>query len=192
MAVILWMSSDDFSSTRTGSTLGALLAWAAPWLSPAEINMLHGLGRKLAHFTAYAILALLWFRALLRDTALTRGAAAAAAFAISLAWASVDEIRQHFVPSRAGTLGDVAIDAVGSAVALGFAYRNWVQAARVLGLTLLWFAAVGGIAMLAVNGATGVPSGALWFTAPAAALVLAARYWWRPRRWGGPPRRSLP
>ncbi|MGH7335923.1 MAG: VanZ family protein [Candidatus Rokuibacteriota bacterium] len=177
MAVILWLSSDHFSSVHTVSVVGTLLAWAAPWLSPAEITMLHGLGRKLAHLTAYGILALLWLRALLRDTGLTRGAAAGVAFAISVTWAGVDEIRQHFVPSRSGTIGDVAIDAAGSALALGFAHRSWPQVARALGLILLWFATVGGAAVLAVNLATGVPSGVLWLTTPTAALVLAARHW---------------
>jgi VanZ family protein len=181
MVIILWMSSGQFSSDRTGSAIGAILGWVAPWLSSAEIQTLHGLGRKLAHLISYAILALLWFRALVRDTALARGAAALLAFAVSVTWAGVDEVRQSFVPSREGSIGHVALDAVGSAIALGFAYRDWVRAAYVLGLILLWFAAVGGLAMLAVNLATGVSSGVLWFTVPTAALVLVAHYWWLPR-----------
>lgn len=185
MAVILWMSSGYFSSVHTGSVLAALLAWTAPWLTPGEVNVLHALARKLAHLTTYGILALLWLRAFLRDTALTRGAAVASAFAISVAWAGVDEVRQHFVPSRSGTIGDVAIDAVGSAVALGFAHWRWLQVARVLGLMLLWFAAVGGAAALTMNLVSGVPSGLLWLTAPIAALVLAARHCGLPKRSGG-------
>jgi VanZ family protein len=180
MVIILWMSSDQFSSTHTGSTLGAFLAWVAPWLRPADVNLLHGLVRKLAHLTAYGMLALLWLRAFRRDTGLSRGAAAGVAFAISVAWAGVDEVRQHFVPSRTGTIGDVAIDAAGSALALGFAgfaHQGWLRVASVLGLILLWVAAVGGAAILAVNFSTSVPSGLLWLTTPTAALVLAARHW---------------
>jgi VanZ family protein len=177
MAVILWLSSDHFSSAHTGEAFGAILAWVAPWLSPAEVDILHGLGRKLAHLTAYGILALLWLRAFQRDTALTRGTAAAGAFLISISWAGVDEFRQHFVPSRAGTVGDVVIDAAGSALALALAHWRWPQLARVFGLALLWFAAVGGAAVLAVNLASGVSSGLLWLTTPTAVLLLAGRRW---------------
>ena len=177
MVIILWMSSDQFSSAHTGSALGAFLAWAAPWLTPAEVNLFHGLGRKLGHLTTYGILALLWLRALVRDTGLTRGAAVGLAFAISVAWAGVDEVRQHFVPSRTGTIGDVAIDAAGSALALGFTHRSWPQVASLLGLILLWVATIGGAAILAVNLSTSVPSGLLWLTTPTAALALAARHW---------------
>jgi hypothetical protein len=46
---------------------------------------------------------------------------------------------------------------------------------------LLWLAAAGGAVALAVNYATGVPSGHLWVTVPAAALVLAARHRWSRR-----------
>jgi VanZ family protein len=177
MVVILILSSGSFSSARTGNTLSVVLAWTAPWLTPGDVAFLHPIVRKLAHLTVYAILALLWFRAFLRDTALTRGRAGACAFAISVAWAGVDELSQHFEPSRAGALGDVAIDALGSAVALGVAHWSWVRAVQLLGLSLLWVAALGGAAVIAVNLASGVPSGILWLTAPAAALILAARRW---------------
>jgi hypothetical protein len=49
---------------------------------------------------------------------------------------------------------------------------------------LLWTAAVGGAALLAVNLFAGVASGLLWLTVPAAALVLALA---RRRRRGAPP-----
>jgi VanZ family protein len=177
MVVIFWLSSGSFSSERTGSTLAAVLAWTAPWLTSGDVALANWIARKLTHLSVYAILALLWLRAFLRDTALTRSGAAAGAFAISVAWAGLDESRQLFETSRSGALSDVALDAVGSAVGLGVAHRGPVCAARRLGLGLLWVAAVGGAALLALNLAAGVPSGALWFTAPAAALILVARRW---------------
>jgi VanZ family protein len=181
MVVILWLSSGSFSSARTGSTLAAVLAWTAPWLTPGDVALLNLITRKVMHLTVYAILALLWFRAFLRDTSLTRGAAAAAAFGIGVAWAGLDEFRQLFEASRSGALRDVALDAAGSAMGLGVAHQGWARAAQWLGLGLLWVAAVGGAAVIAVDVATGVPAGALWLTAPAAALILAARRW-RARR----------
>jgi hypothetical protein len=69
MVVIMALSSEWFSSRHTGGVVVGLLAWVAPWLAPADVVGLHGAARKTAHFVEYAILALLWFRALARDTA---------------------------------------------------------------------------------------------------------------------------
>ena len=66
--------------------------------------------RKLAHFTEYAVLTALWWRAL-------RGLGArlplAIAIAISLGYAASDEFHQTFVEGRRGTPVDVLIDAAG-------------------------------------------------------------------------------
>jgi VanZ family protein len=70
--------------------------------------------RKLAHFTEYAVLTALWWRAL-------RGFGArfplALAMAISLGYAATDEFHQTFVDGREGTPVDVLIDSVGIATA---------------------------------------------------------------------------
>ena len=71
--------------------------------------------RKAAHFTEYALLLALWWRALF-----TRAAAVPAlalAFAIAVAYAATDEFHQTFVDGRVGTPRDVALDAVGAAAA---------------------------------------------------------------------------
>jgi VanZ family protein len=178
MAVVMILSSEFFSSQRTSGVLLGLLAWATPWLTPADVATLHGAFRKAAHFIEYAILAFLWFRAFVRDAVLTPGVAAAYAFGISLLWAGLDETHQHFVPSRSGSVGDVAIDAVGSLAALTIARRSSLRTAKALTAVLLWLAAAGGAGVLAINQLTGVPSGLLWVTVPAAAAMLSARRWW--------------
>jgi hypothetical protein len=91
------------------------------------------------------------------------------------------------VSSRTGSARDVAIDAAGSLTALAVARERWLDTLRAVTGLLLWLAALGGAAALAINYATGVPSGYLWLTVPAAALLLAARrWWWRPFSWRGP------
>jgi VanZ family protein len=72
-------------------------------------------GRKVLHTTEYALLCLLWWRALAGAT--TRGRAIAAAAALSLAYAISDEVHQSFIDGRHGTPVDVAIDSVGIAAA---------------------------------------------------------------------------
>jgi VanZ family protein len=185
MAVIMAFSSDAFSGARTGPVLVGLLASVAPWLTPADLSTLHGVSRKMAHFLEYAILAVLWFRALVRDRTLPAGLAALGAFGICLVWATIDETHQLLVSSRTGSARDVAIDAAGSLTALAVAREHWLGTARILTGLLLWLAALGGAIVLAINHATGVPSGYLWLTVPAAALLLAARRWWS-FSWRGP------
>ena len=64
--------------------------------------------RKAFHFSEYALLAALWWRAL--RTRLEPRAALVAAFAIAAAYAVTDEIHQTFVDGRVGTPVDVLID----------------------------------------------------------------------------------
>lgn len=182
MAVIMLFSSGFFSGQRTGGVFLGLLAGLAPWLTPADVAALHGAVRKAAHFVEYAILAMLWFRTLIRDRTLPTWGALVGAFAICVLWAALDETHQRFVPSRTGSVEDVAIDAAGSLAALAVARRTWLSTASALTALLLWLAAIGGAVVLVINQVTGVPSGHLWVTAPAAAAVLAGRWWWsRPR-----------
>ena len=70
--------------------------------------------RKLGHMTEYAILTVLWWRAL---RGLGARHALAFAIAISLGYAITDEFHQTFVDGRNGTPVDVLIDAAGMAVA---------------------------------------------------------------------------
>lgn len=72
--------------------------------------------RKLAHFTEYAVLTALWWRALQGIGAGFR-AALAGALAISLAYAVSDELHQTFVDGRHGSPVDVLIDSAGMATA---------------------------------------------------------------------------
>jgi VanZ family protein len=98
-----------------------VLAWAGVIFALSSIPGLGtGLGywdlvlRKLAHLAEFAILGALLARALPELHAFLAG----------IGYAAFDEIHQHFVPGRAGTLRDVAIDSVG--VLLGvLAWRRW-------------------------------------------------------------------
>ncbi len=70
--------------------------------------------RKLAHFSEYLLLTLLWAWALrpLSDRAPLIAAA------IALLYAASDELHQTFVSGRTGTPRDILIDAIGVAMAL--------------------------------------------------------------------------
>jgi len=72
--------------------------------------------RKLAHFTEYAVLTALWWRAL-RGLGAEFRPALAGALAISLGYAVSDELHQTFVDGRHGSPLDVLIDSAGMAAA---------------------------------------------------------------------------
>ncbi len=113
MAVIWWLSSDSGSAEHTRAILLPVLRALLPSATPAQLEMVHGIIRKLAHFMEYGILAWLWFRAFVRGGGVSRRASGWAALGVSVAWAILDEIHQSAVPSRTASVYDVMIDAAG-------------------------------------------------------------------------------
>lgn len=175
MAVIMAFSSTTFSAEATGGVLAPLLRWLAPWVTDAQVEALHALGRKAGHVTEYAILAALWFRAFATGRGLSPRPSAWLALGISLAWAFLDEAHQATLPSRTASAGDVVIDAAGAVLALVVARAGSRRPADRATALFLWVAAVGGAGALALNAATGVASGILWVTVPAAGVALVVR-----------------
>jgi VanZ family protein len=175
MAVIVGVSTDAGSSAHTESWLLPLLRTLASWATPAQLDALHWLVRKIAHLSEYAILAALWLRALVRGRGLTPRSAGLLALAISVAWAILDEVHQSFVPSRSASLADVLVDTAGALIALTVIRVGWRHAVDRTTTALLWIALIGGAGFLLVNTILGVPSGPLWLTAPTAALALVVR-----------------
>jgi VanZ family protein len=77
------------------------------------------IARTIGHVVEYAVLTLLWSWAL---AGVVRRPAWVAA-AIALAYACTDEYHQSFVENRDGTVADVAVDALGIAIAVVFVER---------------------------------------------------------------------
>jgi VanZ family protein len=177
-ALIAWFSSAGWHG---GATFPLLEAWARallPWAAPEQIAALHWLLRKTGHVVEYAVLALLWRRALAGPGAPPpwRGPLLLAALT-----AVLDETHQAITPTREGSIADVLLDAGAAAAALHVAARGARRAADGAARALLWTAAVGGTALLAIHLAVAVPSGWLWLSVPAAWLSL---WVWRRRRAG--------
>jgi len=77
---------------------------------------------KVAHFTEYALLTALWWRAL--RTSVSARSAVVAAVVIAVAYAATDELHQTTVESRHGTPVDVLIDSAGALTAAGLIVRR--------------------------------------------------------------------
>jgi len=100
-----------------------VFAWAAVIFVISSIPSLStGLGtwdtvlRKGAHITEFAILGALLYRAFGHEVL---------ALAAGIVYAATDEVHQHFVSGRVGSVVDVALDAIG--IAVGMLVWLWLR-----------------------------------------------------------------
>jgi VanZ family protein len=116
IAVIWVFSGEGFSAARTSGLLTPLLRWLHPDISWRAIVRAHYFVRKAAHITEYAVLAMLAFRALRLSLAVSTPRLIGLALGLVIAVAAADELRQSFLATRTGSLGDVAINLAGGAL----------------------------------------------------------------------------
>ncbi len=124
MVIIFSASSDSMSFHHSSRIIAPILHWFFPNLSGATINTVVFVIRKCAHLTEYAVLALLFWRALPDplpgNTREWRWSQAGLALVFVLFYAATDEFHQTFVPSRQGSVWDVLLDTTGGAFGLLF------------------------------------------------------------------------
>ena len=116
---IFFASTANFSAANTSRIIRPLLLWLFPRISETAIDEVHFLVRKTAHFTEYALLALLTARAF--RTSLRASLSRhwwLASFALVAVVALSDEYHQSFVPSRTASIYDSLLDMTGGATAL--------------------------------------------------------------------------
>ena len=94
--------------------MGVIFFLSAQPSLDSGLGALDFVGRKLVHFTAYALLCFLWWRAFRTRSGAAR--AAALAFVVSSLYAVSDELHQTTVEGRHGTPVDWAIDSAGAAL----------------------------------------------------------------------------
>ena len=119
---VLFASSSSFSASNTSRIIRPLLLWLFPEISEESLAYVHFLVRKAAHFSEYALLALLAARAFRTShKGRLRRLWWPAAFALVACVALVDEYHQSFLPTRTGTIYDSLLDMTGGAAALACA-----------------------------------------------------------------------
>ena len=129
MAAIFIFSTDQFSGEQTGGRFFRLFQWLIPSLTEAQFAPWHFLIRKAAHFTEYAILALLLFRAFRAGApAHWQRNWALGSLAIVIAYALLDEYHQTWTAHRFGSVYDSSFDTAGAAAALMALW--WRRSAR--------------------------------------------------------------
>jgi len=125
IGLITFESTDFFSSEHTGSILYTLLTRLFGQINFYDFLIFHHYLRKTGHVVGYGMLSLL----LLRGWRATFGLAQALLWRTSLlSWlgtafvAAMDEWHQSYIPSRTGTVWDVALDSVAGVAFLLVAY----------------------------------------------------------------------
>jgi VanZ family protein len=126
---IFYASTGAMSASNTSRVIEPLLRWLVPDISEAQLAAAHFLVRKLAHFTEYALLALLAARAFIGSAkSFLSRRWFVAALALVVAVALLDEFNQSFDPARTGTIKDSLLDAAGGSTAL--AVLGYLRARR--------------------------------------------------------------
>ena len=167
--LIAWFSSDSWGAAQTGAFLLPVLKRLLAGAAPEQLAAAHWLARKTAHAIEYGVLAASWHWALASREAF-RGWLVP--LALSLLTAALDELHQATTLTRTGSAADVLLDAGGAATTLILVSgATRVVFARLTG-ALLWLAAAGGTALLALNWGVGAPSGWLWWSVPPAWVAL--------------------
>ena len=133
LPVLLWMvfifvgSTDLMSAEHTSRFLVPFLRWLAPDISDAVVATIQIVIRKCGHLMEYAVLAVLLFRAFLKNRE-RFARATVTAFILAVVYAVFDEWHQAFVPSRTASPYDVAIDTAGALLGLAIYWRTMQRA----------------------------------------------------------------
>ena len=122
MALIFSASADSHSYEHSSRFIEPLLRWLFPHLSETYVHDIHELFRKCAHLTEYAVLALVFWRAVRKpiknDPRPWNWREGRFAMLLVILYAASDEFHQLFVPGRDAAVRDVFIDTVGGAAGL--------------------------------------------------------------------------
>lgn len=119
LAAMYYFSTDVFSSENTRSVIEKVFLWFVHHPSRHALVTFHYVVRKSAHFTEYAILGALLFRAFRAENkSRWRFRWALYSFLTAVSWALLDELHQTFTRMRGGSINDSFLDSSGALFAL--------------------------------------------------------------------------
>ena len=127
--MISGFSTHYFNDEHTSRILIPALHWLFPSATPRMLHLMHLGIRKLAHIVEFGAFSVTVFRGVRAGRSGWRWNWALITLVVAVAYASLDEWHQSFVPLRQATPRDVAIDTFGALLAQGmvwwYATRKW-------------------------------------------------------------------
>jgi VanZ family protein len=115
VGAMYYFSTDALSGENTRGFIEEIFGLFGYDLSRRAADRANYIARKAAHFTEYALLAGLVFRALRADSSVRwRLRWAVGALAVCVSWALLDELHQSFTNSRSGSIRDALLDSSGA------------------------------------------------------------------------------
>ena len=119
IVLMYYFSTDVFSADNTRNVFEKIFLWFSPHASKRAILTYNFILRKTAHFTEYAVLGALLFRAFRAGDPLRwRLKWAVQSFAFAAGWALLDELHQSFTRKRGGSIWDSLLDSSGTLLML--------------------------------------------------------------------------
>lgn len=119
LTLLIWGNSMR-TATQSAQQSGSILVGLAPWLTALGIEPegFHTILRKLAHFSEYGLLGVLWSAELWLGPSARKGRGALERLVFCMLTAFLDETIQLFVPGRSGEIRDIWIDTSGALVGI--------------------------------------------------------------------------
>ena len=116
VATLLIWGNSMRTSTQSAQQSGSLLAFLTPWLTALGIQAegFHTILRKMAHFSEYGLLGVLWTMELWLGPHREKRRGTMERLRFCMLTAFLDETIQLFVPGRSGEIRDVWIDTAGA------------------------------------------------------------------------------
>jgi VanZ family protein len=118
--VIFFLSTDTFSSEHTASVFLPVMHWLFASLTQDQLDFIHHIIRKSAHFTEYFIFYLFLYRGVRGDRTGWRWIWGFSAWFVAAIYSILDEIHQSFVISRTASPYDSLLDSIGALFAFAF------------------------------------------------------------------------
>jgi VanZ family protein len=115
VGAMYYASTDLFSGENTRGVIEKLILWLRPGTTDRALLKINYVVRKAAHFTEYAMLAALLFRAFRADSFIRwRVRWALYSFLVIVCWALLDEYHQSLTRTRGGSIKDSMLDCSGA------------------------------------------------------------------------------
>jgi VanZ family protein len=135
LPVLIWMmvifsaSRDSQSFDRSSRIIGPFIHFLFPNMSDASVNRIVTAARKCAHLAEYAVLSVLFWRAVTKpvwkELQPWNWRVAGVSVAFVAIYAATDEFHQSLVPGRQGSALDVVLDTVGGMAGMLLLWLIW-------------------------------------------------------------------